>query len=377
VSARWAAPGRVNLIGEHLDYNGGPVLPIAIGHRTVVEASVAAGDVVAVSSESFGEPASFGVGVETGQVTGWAAYVAGVVWALRSAGHEVPGMDLAVSSDVPVGAGLSSSHALECAVAVAARDLGGFEVDEVELALLVQRAENDFVGAPTGIMDQLASLCGVAGHALLIDTAALTVRPVPAEWAADDLVLLVVDTRVHHAHADGGYADRRRECEAAATALGVDALAAASLDAVEGLAGGSPAVEGLAGEGLAGDTLRRRARHVVTETARVEEAVAALGRRDWSRLGVLLSQSHASLRDDFEVSCPELDVAVHTARAAGALGARMTGGGFGGSAIALVPSARVESVAAACRAAFADHGFAAPAVFPVEPAAGAGPVPPR
>jgi galactokinase len=354
---RWAAPGRVNLIGEHLDYNGGPVLPIAIDRRTMVAATVGPDAIVTVASESFGEPARFDVATEPGDVTGWAAYVAGVIWALRSAGHQVPGLRLEVSSDVPIGAGLSSSHALECAVAVAARDLGGLDVDDIELARLVQRAENDFVGAPTGIMDQLASLCGVAGHALLIDTAALTVRLVPAEWDSDGLVLLVVDTRVHHAHADGGYADRRRQCEAAATALGVDALAAAALGDVEG---------------LPDDTLRRRARHVVTETTRVEQTVAALARRDWSRLGGLLSQSHVSLRDDFEVSCAELDVAVDAAVAAGAVGARMTGGGFGGSAIALAPSARVESVADACRAAFADRGFAAPAVFPVEPAAGAG-----
>ncbi|HYJ67210.1 MAG TPA: galactokinase [Nocardioidaceae bacterium] len=355
-SGRWAAPGRVNLIGEHLDYNGGPVLPIAIDRRTVVEASVRDDARVTVASESFGEPVRFPVSAEPGQVTGWAAYVAGAIWALRSAGHPVPGLDLRVSSDVPVGAGLSSSHALECVVAVAARDLGGFEIEAIDLALLVQRAENDYVGAPTGIMDQLASLCGVAGHALLIDTATLTVRPVPAEWATDDLVLLVVDTHVHHAHADGGYADRRRECVAAASALGVAALADAGLDDVPS---------------LADDALRRRARHVVTETARVGQAVAALGRREWSRLGRLLAQSHASLRDDFEVSCPELDVAVDAAMGAGALGARMTGGGFGGSAIALVPSARVESVVAAWEAAFAGRGFAAPTAFAVEPAAGA------
>jgi galactokinase len=230
------------------------------------------------------------------------------------------------------------------------------------LARIAQRAENDFVGAPTGIMDQLASLCGVAGHALLIDTTALSIRPVPAAWADDDLTLLVVDTRAHHAHADGGYADRRRECTDATTALGVSALAAADLGAVESLTDGA---------------LRRRARHVVTETARVEQAVAALSGRDWSRFGELLSQSHVSLRDDFEVSCAELDVAVDAAREAGALGARMTGGGFGGSAIALMPSARVESVTAACRVAFEARGFAAPAVFPVEAARGATRIPPR
>jgi galactokinase len=354
---RWAAPGRVNLIGEHLDYNGGPVLPIAIDRRTVVTASTHDDPVVTVSSESYGEPVTFGLAVEPGEVTGWAAYVAGVIWALRSTGQAVPGLRLEVSSDLPIGAGLSSSHALECAVAVAARELGRLDVDDVELALAAQRAENDYVGVPTGIMDQLASLCGVAGHALLIDTAALTVRPVPARWADDGLTLLVVDTRAHHAHADGAYADRRRECTEAASALGVSALVDAPLDAVERLSDA---------------TLRRRARHVVTETNRVEQAVAALGRRDWSRFGRLLTQSHVSLRDDFEVSSVELDVTVAAATGAGALGARMTGGGFGGSAIALVPSERVEAVADACRAAFDARGFTAPAAFPVEPAAGAG-----
>jgi galactokinase len=355
-TGRWAAPGRVNLIGEHLDYNGGPVLPIAIDHRTVVTASRRSDELVTVTSESFGEPVTFGVSTEPGDVTGWAAYVAGVLWALRTDGHPVPGLDLAVSSDVPIGAGLSSSHALECAVAVAVRDLAGFEVDDVGLALAAQRAENDYVGVPTGIMDQLASLYGRVGHALLIDTSSLSVRPVAAEWASDGLVLLVIDTRAHHALADGGYAQRRRECVAAASALGVETLAAAAPGDVDS---------------LAEETLRRRARHVVTETARVEQAVAALSGRDWTRFGALLSQSHTSLRDDFEVSCAELDVAVAAAIGAGALGSRMTGGGFGGSAIALVPSGSAESVAEACRAAFAAHGFESPSVFPVEPAAGA------
>ena len=354
---RWAAPGRVNLIGEHLDYNGGPVLPIAIDRRTVVTASVRPGDIVTVASESFGEPVSFAVSTEPGEVTGWAAYVAGVLWALRSDGHPVPGLDLTVSSDVPIGAGLSSSHALECAVAVAARDLASLEADDIALALAAQRAENDFVGVPTGIMDQLASLFGRAGHALLIDTTSLSVRPVAAEWASDGLVLLVIDTRAHHSLADGAYAQRRRECSAAAAALGVETLAAAAIGDVDRLADA---------------TLRRRARHVVTETARVEQAVAALAGRDWGRFGALLSQSHTSLRDEFEVSCAELDVAVEAAVGAGALGSRMTGGGFGGSAIALVPSGLVESVAEACRAGFAAHGFGPPSVFPVEPADGAG-----
>ena len=356
MNGRWAAPGRVNLIGEHLDYNGGPVLPIAIDRRTVVTVSVRSDTVVTVASESFGEPVRFGVATEPGDVSGWAAHVAGLLWALRSDGQPVPSLDLTVTSDLPIGAGLSSSHALECAVAVAVRDLASLDVDDFALALAARRAENDYVGVPTGIMDQLASLCGVAGHALLIDTSAFTVRPIPAEWAADGLTLLVIDTRAQHAHAEGGYGERRRECAEAASAVGVSALADAALGDVDRL----------------DDTMRRRARHVVTETARVEQAVAALAGRDWPRFGRLLSQSHVSLRDDFEVSCPELDVAVDATMGAGALGARMTGGGFGGSAIALVESSRAEAVADACRAAFADHGFEPPEVFPVEPSDGAG-----
>ncbi len=356
-AGRWAAPGRVNLIGEHLDYNGGPVLPMAIDRRTVVAATVRDDGVVSVTSESFEGPVAFDGSVGPGEVTGWAAYVAGVVWALRSSGLTVPGLSLRVSSDIPVGAGLSSSHALECAVAIAVRDLGELPVDDIGLALATRRAENDYVGVPTGIMDQLASLCGVAGHPLLIETAALSVRPKPAHWAEDGLTLVVIDTRARHAHADGAYADRRRECAAAASELGVESLAAAALDDVES---------------LADSTLRRRSRHVVTEAARVEQAVAALGRRDWTRFGRLLCESHASLRADFEVSCAELDVAVDTALGAGALGARMTGGGFGGSAIALVPAGLVESVIAACRKAFARRGFPAPSAFPVQPASGAG-----
>jgi galactokinase len=356
-AGRWAAPGRVNLIGEHLDYNGGPVLPIAIDRRTTVTATLRTDGLVTVTSESFGEPVTFRAATEPGEVTGWAAYAAGIIWALRADGHDVPGLDLTASSDVPIGAGLSSSHALECAVAVAVRDLASLDVDDIGLALAAQRAENDYVGVPTGIMDQLASLCGRAGQALLIDTVALSVRPVAAGWAADDLVLLVIDTRAHHSLADGAYAQRRRECTAAASALGVSTLAAAAPDD---------------SERLADATLRRRARHVVTESARVQSAVAALAGREWVRFGELLSQSHASLRDEFVVSCAELDVAVDAAVGAGALGARMTGGGFGGSAIALVPVGLAESVADACRIAFAAHDFAPPSVFPVEPAAGAG-----
>ncbi|MDQ3383710.1 MAG: galactokinase [Actinomycetota bacterium] len=354
---RWSAPGRVNLIGEHLDYLGGPVLPIAIDRRTTVEAAGRGDTRVQVRSDRSDQPVEFDVSTRPGEVTGWAAYVAGTVWAMREAGHDVPGLDLAVGSDVPLGAGLSSSAALECAVAVAVRDIAGLDIDDVTLALLAQHAENDYVGMPCGAMDQLASTCGRTEHALLIDTAAArpVVRPVPAGWAADKIALLVMDTRASHELTDGGYATRRAESERAARQLGLDALArarVADLDRLEG-------------------TTRRRAAHVVSETARVHASVEAMAARDWARLGELFTASHASLRDDYEVSCPELDVAVDTALAVGALGARMTGAGFGGSAIALVGDAAVHSVTSAVHRAFQREGFDAPDCFTVSPADGA------
>ncbi|MGH3497462.1 MAG: galactokinase [Nocardioidaceae bacterium] len=355
---RWQAPGRVNLIGEHLDYNGGPVLPIAINRRTVV--TVARSGSTRVSARTRGDvDCVFDVTVRPGEVEGWGAYVAGVVWSLGDAGHQVPGLDIDVESDVPIGAGLSSSAALECSVAVAIRDFAGLRVDDVALALLAQRAENDFVGVPSGSMDQLASMTGRRGHAVLIDTATSGVQGVPAGWSDDGLALVVVDTRARHSLGDGQYAARRAQCEDAARHLGVQWLADADLDAAER---------------LDDPTLVRRARHVVTETARVRAAVDALAAGDWLRLGRLFLDSHASMRDDFQISCPELDTAVAAAVRAGALGARMTGGGFGGSAIALAPVARVEAIEDACCTAFRRARFRAPHVFVVEPADGASPV---
>jgi galactokinase len=352
----WSAPGRVNLIGEHLDYHGGPVLPIAIDRRTRVTASLRDDDRVRVRSERADEPVEFGTATGRGEVSGWAAYVAGTVWAMRAAGAQVPGLDLDVTSDVPLGAGLSSSAALECAVAVAVRDLTGLRIEDVALALVAQRAENEYVGVPSGAMDQLASTCGVEGHALLVDTSGPTVRPVPALWADAGLSLLVVDTAASHELTDGGYARRREESEAAGAALGVELLATATLDDLER---------------LDDDVQLRRARHVVTETARVHACVEAMAAGDWDRVGELFVASHTSLRDDYAVSCAELDVTVEACLGAGALGARMTGGGFGGSAIALVPDDRVDAVVEAVGTAFAGRGFDPPTAFVVAPAAGA------
>jgi galactokinase len=352
----WSAPGRVNLIGEHLDYHGGPVLPIAIDRRTHVSASPRDDDRVVVNSELADEPVEFRTGTAPGEVEGWAGYVAGSVWALRQAGVEVPGLDLGIRSDVPLGAGLSSSAALECAVVTAILDVAGHTMGDVELALLAQRAENEYVGVPSGAMDQLASSCGVAGHALLIDTAGPTVEPVPARWTDAGLSLVVIDTAAAHELSDGGYAARRHESEAAGRTLGLDLLATASAEDLER---------------LDDDVELRRARHVVSETARVHATVDAMAAGDWARVGELFNASHLSLRDDYEVSVEELDVAVEAAIAAGALGARMTGGGFGGSAIALVPDDRVDAVVRAVEAAFAAKGFADPTGFVVAPSAGA------
>ncbi len=353
---RWSAPGRVNLMGEHLDYNGGPVLPIAIDRRTSVVAHVRGDAEVCVESDHECEPARFPVRTEPGDMAGWAAYVAGVFWALGDAGHRLPGVDLWICSEVPVGAGLSSSAALECAVAVALRDLAGLDIDDVALALLTQRAENDYVGVPSGAMDQLASLCGEAGHAVLIETTGPKVELVPATWESAGVALLVIDTGVSHALGDGEYERRRRQCEEAASALGLPSLALASdADVVR----------------LDDPVLRRRASHVVSEVARVSAAAQAVRDGEWAAVGDLFTASHVALRDAFEVRSPELDAAVSAALGAGALGARMTGGGFGGSAIALVPQGRCDVAARACAAAFASQGWEPPTVFAVAPSDGA------
>lgn len=354
----WSAPGRVNLIGEHLDYNGGPVLPIAIDRRTTVKARLRDDGRVRIWSDHGDGSIEFGVDVTPGSVDGWGAYIAGVVWALREAGHAIPGADVVIASQVPVGAGLSSSAALECGVAEALLGSIGVEVPPVEVALIAQRAENDYVGVPSGSMDQIAAMCGHAGHALFIDTASRPpkVDPVSAAWVDDGLALLVIDTQATHSLADGEYAKRRAECDRAAEELELAHLADAGLDAVLR---------------IEDPVIKRRVRHVITETARTRSAVRALRERQWQQLGRLFVASHESLRDDFEVSAAELDIAVETSIESGALGARMTGGGFGGSAIALVPVDRVEAVTKRIEAAFAHAELTAPRTFVVAPAEGA------
>ena len=353
------APGRVNLIGEHTDYNAGLVLPVALPHATYAAARARADDLVRISSRQQDDSWEGSLdGIRPGSVDGWAGYAAGVVWALRRAGYAVPGVDLLLDSTVPVGAGLSSSAALECAVGVALLDLLGTELTDPvrrDLVTAAVRAETEVVGAPTGGMDQTVAVHGEAGAALLIDFDSHEWRPVPLDLTGH--TLLVTDTRVSHDLTDGGYATRRSDCEAAAAALGVPTLRATDLRAVET---------------ITEDRVRRRARHVVSEIARVGQTVAALEARDWAEIGRLFEASHRSMRDDFEISCPELDCAVAVAVQAGAVAARMTGGGFGGSSVAVVPDERVEAVMRAVDAAFVLEGFGAPAHLRAVPSAGAG-----
>lgn len=358
----WASPGRVNVIGEHTDYNEGFVLPLALPHRVVASAGRNGDERLRVlSRQRRGRTAEVDLrSLRPGAVDGWPAYAAGVVWALREAGHEVGGLDLVVDGDVPAGAGLSSSAALECAVALAMDEAFGLGIDRPALARLAQRAENGFVGVPSGIMDQSASLLCREGHVLFLDTRTLDVEQVPLDLADAGLELLVVDTRAPHRLADGEYASRRRDCERGAAALGVPFLRDVSL---KDLAAALSRIDD--------DITRRRVRHVVTEDARVLEVVGLLRDGRVREIGPLLTASHTSLRDDFEVTVPELDTAVDAALEAGALGARMTGGGFGGCVIALVPADAREAVGESVRRAFAERGFTPPALFVTRAAPGA------
>ncbi|MFF3761929.1 galactokinase [Streptomyces sp. NPDC002185] len=358
----WAAPGRVNLIGEYTDFNDGFVLPLALPHTAVAAVSRRDDGVLRLhSADVDGGVVQLAVdALEPLSGGGWAAYPAGVVWALRAAGHPVTGADVHLASTVPTGAGLSSSAALEVVTALALNDLFGLGLSRPELARIAQRAENAFVGVPCGVMDQMASACAQEGHALHLDTRDLSYRQVPFDLAREGLRLLVVDTRVKHALGDGAYAERRAGCEAGARALGVRTLREVS-------AAHLPASLARLSDG----TVLRYVRHVVSDNARVERTLALLDAGDTRAVGPVLTEGHASLRDDLRVSCPELDLVVETANAAGALGARMTGGGFGGSAVVLVDAERAGAVSAAVEKAFATAGHTAPGIFPAVPAAGA------
>ena len=360
----WSAPGRVNLIGEHTDYNDGFVLPFAIDRRTIVALGLRDDRVLRVASDFADEVVQIDIAdLAPDALHGWSAYPLGVAWALGENGADlaaVPGADLFVISDVPVGAGLSSSAAIESAVAVALDEVWQLGFDLRTLARVGQLAENKAVGAPTGIMDQSASLLGQVDCAVFLDCRSLDAEVVELGFEASGLVLAIIDTHVSHSHATGGYAERRASCELGARMFEVPSLrhltvadlprARALLDAVT----------------------FRRVRHVVTENQRVLDTVRTLRESGASAIGGLLDASHLSMRDDFEISITELDLAVETAQANGALGARMTGGGFGGAAIALIPAESLSRLQVAIDGAFAEHGFGQPEVFVVRAAAGAG-----
>ncbi|MEU7139901.1 galactokinase [Nocardia sp. NPDC046473] len=370
----WVAPGRVNIIGEHTDYNDGFVLPIALPLVVECAARVRTDAMVRVVSRQRPDEtvlvAVAELAAERARVPGWSRYPLGVVAEFVRRGHPIDGVDLELDGAVPIGAGLSSSAALSCAVAIALRDLFAPTVTERELIELARAAENDYVGAPTGLLDQSAAILCTAGHALFLDirrfvengsadaTNTVAHEQIPFDLARFGLELLVIDTGQPHEHVDGGYAERRAQCEAAAAELGVPALR--DIDAVAAL------------DRITDEVLRRRARHVVTENARVLTVAKKLrSGADPRTIGPVLTEGHASLRDDFEVSTPALDAAVAAALAAGAHGARMVGGGFGGSVIALVDRDSTDTVVAAVRNRFADAGFAEPRTFVVGPAAGA------
>jgi galactokinase len=365
----WSAPGRVNLIGEHTDYNEGFVRPFAIPHRTVAAVGTRDDARIRVASTFADAPVEVAIDEldrlfptptgETPAVPEWAAYPLGVAWALRQAGTTGSGLDIAIASDVPVGAGLSSSAAIEGATASALNDLWDAGLDRTALARIGRRAENEAVGAPTGIMDQMASMLGQPDEAIFLDCRSLEAVVVPVGIAEAGLAILVIDTRVKHAHSTGGYGERRAACERGAAIMGVPSLRDVSVDDLA------------RAEELMDDVTFRRVRHVVTENQRVLDTVRVLREQGARAIGDLLVASHASMRDDFEISVPELDTAVETALAAGALGARMTGGGFGGAAIALIEQDAVQRVSDAVTAAFADAGFTEPVIFTVTPAAGA------
>ena len=362
-AGQWSAPGRVNLIGEHTDYNLGFVLPFAINRRTFVTLGLREDRVIRVASSFADEVVEIPLAeLAPEALHGWSAYPLGVAWALGEHGADlasVPGVDIFIESDVPVGAGLSSSAALECAIAIALNDAWRLTLSRPVLAQVCQRAENVAVGAPTGIMDQSASLLGQKDCAVFLDCRSLESEIVDLGLEAAGLVLLIIDTGVSHDHSTGGYAERRASCELGARMLGVDSLRDVTVDDL-------PRAREILDE-----VTFRRVRHVVTENQRVLDTVDVL--RDLGPIGIgdLLDASHRSMRDDFEISVRELDLAVETATSNGAIGARMTGGGFGGAAIALIRSDDLSRLEVAIDGAFAEHGFSQPDTFVVTAAQGA------
>ncbi len=351
------APGRVNLIGEHIDYSEGFVLPFAIADRTYAAIARNNDGLVRIASQQR-KNRIFTIDikdVKPGSAGDWEKYVLGVIWTLGIS----TGVDILVDGTVPSGAGLSSSAALECSVAVGLNALFELGKSLEDLARATQKAENDYVGMPCGIMDQSVSLMGREGSALLLDCRDLSTESVPFDVASAGLELLIIDTQAHHALVDGGYAERRESCESVAAKFAIPSMRHLTMDVLNSR------------KSEITETEYNRARHAVTEIQRVKDAVAALKATDFTTLGRLINESHFSLRDDYTVSCPELDVAVDASLAAGALGSRMVGGGFGGSAIALIKADQIDSVKEAIKSAYAAKGFKAPRFFTSLPSAGA------
>lgn len=357
----WSAPGRVNLIGEHTDYNEGFVFPFAINRNTFAAISLREDNLIHVAS-SF-SPVTHEIDVHNIKKSSenqWAAYPFGVAWAIQQLSEVIPtGFDCYIESDVPVGAGLSSSAAIECSVGVALNELWNAGLSKPQLAKAGQLAENEIVGAPTGIMDQSASLLGKRDHGVFLDCQSLEAEVVELGFAKAGLELLIIDTKVAHRHADGGYASRRAACELGAKTMGLPSLRQLTSKDLP------------RAQELLDDVTFRRVRHVVTENERVLQTVAKLKQQGPKAIGDLMYASHISMRDDFEISVAELDEAVSVAEAFGAIGARMTGGGFGGAAIALVPSELIEEITIAIRYAFKQRGFIEPTIFSVTAADGA------
>ena len=351
------APGRINLIGEHVDYNDGLVLPFAIDAVTTCAISLRKDEKISIFSK---QQPNTKIEITTSALqekkgSGWDKYVLGVLWALEI--NE--GVDIYIDGKVPLGAGLSSSAALECSIATALNSRLAMGIDLATLARLTQKAENEYVGVPCGIMDQSISLMGKSGHALLLDCRDLSSTLIPVDFEGFGLQLLIIDTGVHHELVDGGYANRRASCESAVATLGIKSLRVLEVNELDRVQSSL-------------DSLTfRRVKHVVSEIERVRKAVTSLNTKDFKALGSLLTESHRSLADDYQVSCDELNLAVESALSNGALGARMVGGGFGGSAIALINESKAGVIAQEIEKAFAKNSFAAPRFFTSLPSDGA------
>jgi galactokinase len=357
----WAAPGRVNLIGEHTDYNDGFVFPFAIDRETIAVVAARNDNIVRVASSFSAVTHEADISrITKDRKNDWAAYPFGEAWAIQKlSGKSFKGFDCYIDSNVPVGAGLSSSAAIECSVGVALNELWNAGLTRPELARAGQLAENEIVGAPTGIMDQSASLLGERDKGVFLDCRSLEAKIVPLDFEKHGLELVIIDTKVAHRHSDGGYAARRQACEDGAKAMGVTSLRDLTTDDLE------------RAKDLLDDVTYRRVKHVITENERVLETIRILTSSGPQDIGKLMYESHVSMRDDFEISVVELDAAVETALAFGAVGARMTGGGFGGAAIALTPKDKIDSLTLAVKYEFKKRGFIEPNIFTVRASQGA------